>query len=191
MCTERPAINYTQFPSDQEIYVSKKISFNAAPAAPSSSSASPSTSPSTSASTSSSASASAAAGTTSPAASSSSSGISKGAIAGIVLGVLVLVALLLGACLFCLRRKRRAASAQHRANHDALVEAPAHEQKPEYYQYNTASPATATTYASSHGQHGFGDEREQLHEAPGPVAAFEAGETGHPVELPAGGSGKK
>jgi uncharacterized protein HemX len=161
MCVTRPAITYTQFPSGQEIYAS----------------ASASASPSASGTASSSAATSSAA---------TSSGISKGAIAGIVLGVLVLIAVLLGACLFCLRRKRRS------KEEETIVEAPANEHKPiEYYQYN-APPGTAGSYSSNHQlqqqqrQHDrYGGPEEGLHEAPGSIAAVEAGESQHPVELPA------
>jgi hypothetical protein len=103
-----------------------------------------------------------------------------------VLGVLVLIAVLLGACLFCLRRKRRS------KGEDTIVEAPANEHKPvEYYQYN-APPGTAGSYSSNHElqhqqrQHDrYGGPEEGLHEAPGSAAAVEAGESRHLVELPA------
>jgi uncharacterized protein HemX len=173
MCATRPAISYTQFPSDQEIYASKKISLGATSASPSSSpsaSASPSTSAPPASETS-----------KPPTFSFTTDNLSKGAIAGIVLGILVLVGLLLGACLYCLRRKRR--------SNQVIVEVPAHEQKPEYYQYNAAAPATATTYSSNqqqqqHEHDQYGAAGTELHEAPGSIAAVEAGERGHAVELP-------
>ncbi|KAH7075281.1 hypothetical protein FB567DRAFT_536558 [Paraphoma chrysanthemicola] len=85
LCKKKPGKVY-DVPKDQEIYAATKIALAA-----SSASASGSASPSSS---------------NTPSTSSQSAGLSKGAIAGIVLGALVGIAVILGAVLFLLRRKK-------------------------------------------------------------------------------------
>jgi LPXTG-motif cell wall-anchored protein len=95
MCRLKPGLTYN-FPKDQEIYDTKRINLSRT-SATSSSTPSPSSSARSD---------------------SSSSEISKGVIASIVLGALVGIALILGAILFFLRRKRNSSKAMATASND-------------------------------------------------------------------------
>jgi hypothetical protein len=137
LCKKKPGKVY-DFPKDQEIYAATKIAL-----ADTSASASGSATPTSSNST--------------------SSGLSRGVIAGIVLGALVGIAVILGAILLLLRRKKNknknaAMPVSHEVGGTAYVGPGNYEYNPmgqsgkEQYAYQPAGAEHANTRAELRGQ---------------------------------------